>query len=406
VSIKTGNILFVGGGAVLDRLSTAGPGQVQIQRDKVYELGNRLAVGSIANTPDLSFSAESFDVSTETECVLTGHDFTSIPAGHVMKFTESVPIDIVSPFLPAATAASPDVTIGSVAIPYLQLESASYKFGINENASQTFSLKGDGLFYNLTGNSFVESFTGTNTANQVCTTAHAATVYKGDVTNGNRYALSVSLSTGERLTYGADYTEVSGGTLAVTILAAVPVTSTIRVLYASTATSTYAQAVHAADSATRPAAIRGRNIEVFIGGELLTNRWTSVQSAQVDWKVTLEKDEEFSNPNAVAQDYNVPDVSGSVSLKPRSYAELYAKICTVAGVTPGEVAGPLTTAPMEMLIKLKSPTNGAVLKQLLVPDARFNLPGYSAKVQSKLDLTFNWTSDTGDLSVIHRESGS
>jgi hypothetical protein len=52
-------------------------------------------------------------------------------------------------------------------------------------------------------------------------------------------------------------------------------------------------------------------------------------------------------------------VTGSVDLKPRDYAELYSKICLIAGVTPGEVAGPLTTIPLELAVVLHSPDTGS-----------------------------------------------
>jgi hypothetical protein len=412
MSIKAGSILFYGGTALLDRLQTVGPGQVNINRAKVYEVGSRLSVGSVADTPDLSFTAESFDVSAEMEAVLLGRTFSSLVQGAELSIASAIPFDVVSPFLPAASATTPDVSVGSAAIPHLTLESLSYKFGIGENASQTATLKGSDLYYTPAGSSYVESFTGSGSAGQACIVAHYAVPYNGDTTSGTRYALSVSLSDGSRLTYGSDYTEtITAGsgihkTLQVNVTAAVSASLAIKVLYASNTTGTYGSGVHTAESATRPAAIRGRNIEVFINGELLANRWTSVQSVGADWKVSLQKDEEFSNPNLVSQDFDVPDLSGTLELKARDYAELYSKICVVAGVTAGEVAGPLTTAPMEFLIKLKSPTSGAVLKQLKIDDARFNLPGYSAKVQSKLTSSFTWMSDTGDLTVIHGEAGS
>jgi hypothetical protein len=406
VAIKAGSIIFQAGTAVLDRLQNVGPGQVNIARTKIFEVGNYNGVGSIADIPDVSFSAESFDCSTEMEAILTGHDFTALTAGQQLKPALALPFDVVSPFLPAASAATPTVTVGSVAIPYLTLESLSYKYGISENAAQTATLKGSDVYYTPVGNSYTEEFTGSGSAGQTCAVAHTAVVYNGDTTSGARYALSVSLSDGTRLTYGSDYTETGGATLVVHVVDAVSASLSIRVTYASTATGTYAAGVHAPESATRPAALRGRNIEVYVGGELLANRWTSVQSVAVDWKVTLDRNLEFSNPNVVSMDFDVPDLTGSIDLKARDYDELYTKIRTIAGVTSGEVAGPLTTAPLEVLIKLLSPTNGSVLKQLYIPDARFNLPGYSARVQQKLTSTFSWTSDTGDLTIIHGEAGS
>ena len=52
---------------VIDRAQTAGPGQLNIPTQKIYELGNYKSVSTIRDTPDLTFNLESFDVSTEIE---------------------------------------------------------------------------------------------------------------------------------------------------------------------------------------------------------------------------------------------------------------------------------------------------------------------------------------------------
>jgi hypothetical protein len=508
MAIKAGQLIHVANQILVDRAQTGGPGTVNLNRQKVYELGNYLAVGSTTDIPDLSFTLESFDASAELEATLcgvafgatndvqtvtitgtpTGGDFTltwggqttaaiafdatgtdvqtalraltsfttptevsvtgaasgpytvtftgsllgtgsvalltsdatgltggttpdvtvagsdSLADGTALDLSASIPIDVASQFKAGKTATSPYNTVGGVAIPYLTLESMSYRYGIADNAAQTATLKGDGLFY-TPGSVYIEEFTGTNTANQVVSLTNAAYPYNGDTVAGVRYAISVSLSDGTRLSYTSDYTETPTGVgttkaVDVTVLAAVPTSQKIRVVYASDTVQAYPQTVHALDSGVRPAAIRGRNITVAIGGVLVADRWTSVQSIQLDYKVTLQRDEEFGNSSIVSQDFDVPDVSGNVVLKPRDYAELYDKVCTIAGVTTSEVAGALTTDPLELYIELHNPlSTSSVLKSFYVPDARFNLPGYSGRVQQKLEVTFDWTSDTGSVTV-------
>lgn len=508
MAIKAGQLIHVAGQIVVDRAQTAGPGTVNLNRQKVYELGNYLAVGSTTDIPDLSFTLESFDSSAECESTLCGLTFgatndvqtvtvtgtpdggtftltfggqttsaiaytatastvqtalralSSVPTpaevsvsgsaggpytvtftgsltgvgsvalmtadatgltggtnpgvtvagsdsmadGTSMKLSASLPLDVASEFKTGQTAASPYNVAGAVAIPYLAVESASYRYGVADNATQTFTLKGDGLFY-TPGSVFIEEFTGTNTSNQVINLAHKAYPYNGDTVAGTKYALSVSLSTGERLTHTADYTEAPTGTdatktVAITILDKVPTTSKIRVTYASDTVAAFPQTVHAVASGVRPAAIRGRNMTVAIGGATVNDRWTSIQSVQLDYRVTLQRDEEFGNSQVVAQDFDVPDVTGNIVIRPRNYAELFSRICTIAGVTANEVAGALTTDPLPLYIELHNPeVAGSVLKSFYVPDARFNLPGYSGRVQQKLDVTFDWTSDTGDMTI-------
>jgi hypothetical protein len=328
---------------------------------------------------------------------------TELADGTLLDPNASYPIDVASEFKAGKTNATPYNISGSVAIPYLTLESLSYRFGVTDNASQTATLKGDGMYF-TPGSTYIKEVAGTNSANQSVVLDNPVYPYRGDTIAGTKYALSVSLSTGERLSYGSDYSETVGsGTttkaITLTILAAVPTTTKIRISYASDTVASYPSFIHAGATATRPAAIRGRNITVAVGGVLLSNRWTSVQSVQLDWKVSLQKDEEFGNSNVVAQDYDVPDVTGNINIKARNYAELLQRVATIAGTTTSEVSGALTTNPTPLYIALHSPDTGVVLKSFYIPDARFNLPGFSGRVQQKLETQFDWVSDTGVLQI-------
>jgi hypothetical protein len=336
--------------------------------------------------------------------MLVGKDFASDGDGAEYDLAKCLPVDIASQFKAGKTATNPfDVEVG-VAVPYLTLESLSYKFGVGDNASQSASLKGDQIFY-TPGSVYVQEAAGSNAAGQTIVLAHGAYPYKGDVVNGVRYALAVTTKSGKRLLYGVDFTEAatgSGDTKAVTVTLtdAVPATDKIRVTYSSDTVATYPQASHAAVSATRPAAIRGKHIRVFVGGVDLTDQWTGVQSFSADWKVTLDRDLEFGNDEVVNQDYDVPAVTGSIDFKPRSATQLYERIAQVAGAaTEKEVVGALQQAVLPLDIVLYSPVTGDPLKTLYIPDARLTVPGYSGRVQQKLTVTFNFESDTGVLKV-------
>jgi hypothetical protein len=395
MSIKAGDLIHVANQILVDRAQTAGPGQLNVPTEKIYELGNYQSVATIRDTPDLSFNLESLDVSAEIEAMLVGKDFATDAAGTEYDLATSLPLDIVSQFKKGKTDAAPFDVAGSVAIPYLAVESVAYRFGLRDNAAQTLTLRGDSIFY-AAGSAYNEEFVGTNTPSQVCTLAQTALVYTDPVL-GSRYALGVRLKkSGRRLRKTVDYTETA---TAITILAAVAATETIVITYQSATAANYPQVSHAAASATRPAAIRGKNIDVLVGGTALSNTWTSVQSVNVEYRVQLEKDEEFGNPEAVAQDYDVPAVTGSIDLKPRDVAELITKVKQIANVAGAEVVGPYTSVPLELIILLKSPDTGAVIKTLYVPDARFTLPGYSGQVQQKQTVSFPFESDGGVLKV-------
>lgn len=402
--IKGGDLIHVGNQVLLDRAQTAGPGQVNIPSEKIYELGNYQAVGTVYDIPDLTFPVESFDASAEMESILVGKDFATDADGTEYDLNRNLPVDIASQFKTGRTAVNPyDVAVG-VSVPHLSLESVSYRFGVSENANQSVGFKGDSIFY-TPGSVYVQQATGTNAANQTVALDHGAYVYKGDVVSGDRYALAVTLKSGKRLRFGVDYTEnVTGSgdtkSVTVTVLAPVPTSDTIRISYSSDTVAVYPQAAHAVASATRPAAIRGRNIRVFVGGVDLTDQWTGVQSFTADWRVTLDRDLEFGNSEIVGQDYDVPTVNGSIDFKPRDPGQLYRRVAQVAGAaTEKEVIGALQQARLPIDIVLYSPETGDALKTLYIPDARLTVPGYSGRVQQKLTVTFNFESDGGQLKV-------
>jgi hypothetical protein len=445
VAIKAGSLIHIANQVLVHRAQTAGPGTVTINRNKIYELGNYNSVGTDDDLPDLSFSLESFDTTAEIEALLTGAipptaggaatAYGALAAGTGFKLAKAVPQDVASVFKPGQTANKAGVpgggaydTIGSVAMPYLTLESFSYNFGLADSASQTATLRGDTLLY-TPGSTYIEVFA--NPAS--ITLAHPAFPYNGDTVAGTRYALTVTTSKGERLSFGPDYTEAVTGTnasgtrtVAITLstaqLAKLGTGDWVRVVYASDdPVAVYPQASHAktvdtdaTHPAPRPAAIRGRNIEFFVydpttGHKIsVTDRWNSVQSVTVDYRVSLERDEEFGNSSIVAQDFDVPDVSGTVEIKPRDYTELYNRVAQIAGVPAGEVVGPLTTKPLGVDIVLHNPNItpteikagvSNVLKTIRIPDARFSFPGFQGRVQQKMTVSMDYTSDSGDLTI-------
>lgn len=405
MAIKGGQIIHVGNGTFLiDRIQTAGPGQLNIPTEKIYELGNYKSVATIRDTPDISFSLESFDVSTEVENMLTGGAGNF---GTGVDLSTSVPVDIASQFKGGANVASPFAIISSVALPFLYLESASYRFGVGENSTQTFNLRGDSIFYNP-GPTYVQTATASGSAGQAIATTHEAyQVAEGDA----RRVLSVTVGT-QRLAFGADYTETYGSvtsghaTTTVHVTDAYAGSPTIRIMYASNFAQEYLQAVHP-DTTVKPAAVRGKDVDIYIGGYDPTdvsgsadNKMVSVQNVTLDWRVTLDRDEEMGNAFVVGQDFEVPDVSGNLNIKPRTPAELATLIRKVQGITDAtKILGPQTAVPLELDIVIREPGTTTVVKRLHVPDARFSLPGFSGRVQTKTTWDLPWSSDEGTLKV-------
>jgi hypothetical protein len=483
VAIKGGSIIHVGNGdTLIDRVQTGGPGQVNIPTEKIYELGNYKSVATVRDTPDLTFSLESYDVSTEIEALLSGMaqgrttadasidaasptltsasgNFTAADVGKTVivrgagadgadltttitavtnqttvtladnattavadgifrligevggyDLAKAKPVDFASQFKAGQDAADPFKVVASVALPFLYVEQMSYRFGLRDNATQSASLRGDTIFYNP-GATFVEEVAGSGAAGQTIVTEHPAfQVAAGD----QRRVLAVTAGK-NRLNFGADYAETYGAVAngaavtTVTLEDAVPADETVRIMYSSPDRVEYTQTAH--PSATvKPAAVKGKDIEVYVGGydpdDVLgsqVNKMTSVQAVNVDWRVTIDKDEEFGNYYAVGLDFDVPQVNGSVDIKPRDPAEFNALVRQVSGVTdPNKVVGTSTSVPLPLDVVVKNPETGQTLKRLHVPDARFTPPGYSGRVQQKTTITMNYESDEGTLIVFDR----
>lgn len=398
MAIKGGQILHVAGGPtalfVVDRIQTAGVTGINVNEDRLEELGNYQAVGTVRDIPDLTFELESYDMTTELESLLTGGD-NSEAAGTAFDLGQFAPLNILSPF-----KSSGAFTVqGSVLIPFLSLESVSYQFALNDAASITCSLRGDSVFYSG-GSAWEDVFSG-NGATTVFNLAEGP-AYKSVISGSDYYGLSVSVKEADGKWYrkrlGTDYTNT---TTAITFLTApVSGTNNIKVVYTSGAAQEFLQAVH---DTVKPGGVRGRNVYVRIGDGAATptyTAWVGIQSANVDWRVSLERDEEFGNPQIVSQDFDTPEVSGAVTMKPSDVNTLFAQIQRLAGVTGTDVANATQDPPeLQLEIKVEDPDTGDTLKTLFVPDAKFTLPAIQGNVGQKLEQDFPWVSSSGVLTV-------
>jgi len=504
MAIKAGQILHVMNQFVVDRIQTAGPGDLNIPQEKVYELGNYQSVGIVRDVPDLSFNLECLDVDTEVEALLVGRtdpygDTTSTK----YELALNKAVDIVSPW---KTPYGEFAAVNGVAVPGLALESASYRYGLQENAGETFTLNGDAIYY-TPGHPWQDVFVGDGSTVAYAFDNGPALLYSEGGTSF--YALSVSVN-GVRLTQipradlaaatTAGDTEVyapqTTATAGIEFAIAPALNAVISVVYASAVDGDYPQTgvtpygtgtghLTHQSVAVKPAAIRGKDIDVYfatlsaVGGgvtnkaltsnvatittstshglttgdlvvvaigdavfdgtytvastptgttftyartnanvtstaatgtasESIESRWPDVQSATVEWRVTLEEDYEFGNARAVSREAtDVPAVTGSIEIRPRSVEAFFARLRQITGVAAGQVIGPQSSVVGALRIELRNPESGGstavaagtVLKTHYIPDARFTIPGYSGQVQQKLNVTVNFESDGGVLEV-------
>lgn len=479
IAIKAGQILHVANKFLVDRLQTAGASSLNIPTEKIYELGNYQSVAVVRDVPDLTFTLDCLDVSTEVEAILCGGNpggplpnsagQGGDPDGTKYSLGVAQPIDIISPMKSKQGAFN---IVRGVAVPHLTLESASYRYGLRDNAGENFSLRGDAIFY-IPGRPVIQEETGDgvattwtfNDAEHTAPGVRTALLYEEG--GESFYALSVTVG-GRRLVHGSDYTDTANGiTLTAQYLeehSAPGVGEIVRIVFGTRDPNTtdedqYGQSVHEGVT-VKPAAIRGKNIQVYVGGlpdgnnrgtyadntayaigdtvyyngvwytaaaavagtnttppaddatwDLATStpfRWSEVQSTTVDWRVTLEDDYEFGNARAVSREpTDAPEVTGSIELKPMTAETLFRKLNQITGVDADNVVGPQSSVVLPIEIVLHNPDSGgatgvapgAPLKTLYVPDALFTIPGYEGRVQQKLVTTMNFESDTGVLEV-------
>jgi hypothetical protein len=225
------------------------------------------------------------------------------------------------------------------------------------------------------------------------------------------HALNVSVN-GVRQNKDTDYTD---SVTAVTFTTAPANGAKIRIVFGSNKDATnadisvnYTQAVNA-DLSVKPAAIRGKDIKVYVGGLGDSFKWHDVQSVEVDWRVNLDADYEFGNAHAVNRDFvDAPDVSGTIEIKSITVDKLFEKLNQITGVNAADVVGPQSSVTLPIVVQLLNPDSGGtshvargtVLKTLFIPDARFVIPGYEGRVSQKVMSQLQFTSDKGILKVV------
>lgn len=397
MAIVAGQFLHDANGFVIDRIQTGGVSNLNIPEEKVYELGNFKTVATVRDIPDLSFDLESFDVSTEIEALINGVDPTTVSDGDEFDFLDSQALDIISPF--KAGKGQYNIVKGLV-VPHLTLESATYRFGNRQNATQSFTLRGDSIYY-VPGTPYSVEVAGDGTTGPFAL-GHVALPYEegGDTIHALSVCVYYADGTYKRLYFGDDYTD-STTTFTLADGDDAPIGSTIRAVFGSATAATYPQTVHQ-NVSVKPAGVRGKDIDVYVGDSAATptfTRWTGVQSFEVTRRVNVDNDEEFGNPHYVSQDYDTAEVSGSITLRPRNPEDLWEKIHQVANVPDNEIVGPNTAVALPIELRIHDPNSGDRMKTLYIPDARFTVPGVQGRVQQKLEVTFNFNSDGGDLLV-------
>lgn len=461
MAVKAGKVLTIGNNFLVSRLQTTGPGSLNIPTETIREAGNELTVAITREIPDLTFDMESLDTTIDTEAVICNIDPTTLTDGDMLHFGMAKYLDVVSPWKAAGTSKTADA---GIIWPALTLESASYRFGVGNNATQSFSFRGDSQ-YGAKKIPYRDVFNGDGTTTAF---SFAHTAVKTVETGTNKYGLNVTVykadGTCTRLFHGQDFTDTSTG-ITLTAGSLAPAGSTVAVCYFSSASATFAQSIHP-DPEVKPGAVKGQDIDLYVAvgkqrtfsgttintdatltgsgftaadvgarlsgtnipagatvdtytdathvemSEAATSsatavvtlnppliRWEGVQNVEINWRVTLDNDRELGNAHNVSSDYDTPEVSGTITLRPSANDKLFDKIAQATGSNTAEVSNLLASNPLEMRVVIRHPDTGAVLKTFQVDSARISPPAVQARAGAKVEPQFTWGDDTGYLKL-------
>lgn len=410
MSINAGTILTLGGNNVIDRLQSAGLGDVNVPVDTIREVGNSLVVDKVDQDPDFSFSMESLDVSTDMMAWLTGavgaYASASAPGsgdpnGTEYKWEEVTRfLNIVSPWKDPASFSSGNVVAGHIVPGYYPTQ-ISYRFGVTDNATQQVELSGGSFFYGKFAP--IEQYEVGDGTDVTFATDDAAIQYRKGGAGGSTFtAVFGVLVDGVLQTEDIDYTVTGGddapGSVATITFTLAPANGAdIRFCYFTSAAQAFPASRHVS-SVVKPGAVRGRNICVKVGSAGI--RLGGVQSAELTATIDGEVEREFCNTDPTGRTVNGTDCNGSLTVRAKDAAAFFTLLKNVTGVrTDDEVVGWLNNNPISLDIEIQKPSDpGTILKTLYVADAKFQVPGTPARVNAATDFVIAWTSVNGTFS--------
>lgn len=402
MAVNAGEILTVGGANVIDRLQSAGLGNVQLPVETIREVGNRLVVDKVPGEPDYSFSMESLDVSTDLMALLTGKvgakasgaaPGSADPVGTRYNWEDCSYVNIASPWKDAATGSAGVIEAGHL-IPGYYPTRMRQRFGVTDNATQEVELAGGSYYY--AGHAPVEEFaTGTGAATAFSSTDPAVQHRKGGeegTTFRNVFGVIVD---DELMVEDVDFTVAGGnGTPATITFGTAPKAGAlVRFTYFTSAAKDYPQPVHA-DVVVKPGAVRGRNIRILIDNV----RLGSVQSWEMEATIEGEAIRELGNDEVVGRTISGTDCTGTITVRSKSTRSFLELLEQVTGVPQTEVIGYFSQKAVELKVEIENPKDpGQILKTIVIEDAIIQPPGTPARVNTPTDFALAVASRSGSF---------
>lgn len=412
MSVHAGTIVTVAGNNVVDRIQSAGLGDVRVPVDTIREVGNELVVDKVTQEPDFTFTMESLDVSTDLMAWLTGKvgsvasasaPGSSDPTGTEYKWEDCTRfLNIVSPWKDHATGSAGTVAAAHL-IPGYYPRRYRFRAGVTDNATEEVELGGGSFYYGKFG-AREEQSNGTGAQTAFATANPAIRFRKGGATGTTFKSVFGVIVDGVLQVEDTDYT-VSGGaagpggsTATITFTVAPPTgTQNVRFCYFTPTATSYPQATHAS-TVTKPGAVRGRHICVKLGAPAV--KLANTQAFELEATVDGEIEREFCNEDMVGFTVNGTDCNGSVTVRSKDYLAFFATLKKVTGVDADtEVVGWLNENTVPLTVEIQDPKNPAtIIKTLYVADAKFQVPGTPARVNTPTDFAISWESVNGTFS--------
>lgn len=413
MSVLAGTIITVGGNHVIDRIQSAGLGNVNVPIDIVREVGNSFVVDKVPMEPDFSFQISSMDTTIDLMAWLTGsigaqasasRPGSGDPTGTGYSWNNVSWVNIASPWKDPFTGSAGTVIAGHLIPAYFPTK-LSYSFGTTANAAQTVDLMGGEFYYAKFPP--IEEFATGNGATTAFTTASPAITHRVGSGTSTQYTwiFGVIVTGGafgnQLMIEGADYTVASSSlpgapaTATITFTTAPAAAANIRYCYFTNAVKSYPDTVHTS-VVIKPGAVRGRNILPWMWLNSARTYVYGVQTFTLDAVADTTVTRELGSDKIIGRSINSFDVKGIITVQSKDPSAFITFLANATGVAATEVYGYFYQNPMPFGIDIQNPTNpNVLLKTIFIPDAQIQPPGTPAKVNTATDFSFSYESLSG-----------
>lgn len=342
----------------------------------INEVGNSNHAGVITDIPEITATFQAFDVSTKIFAYLTGTDPASYPGAGV-DIANLGYVDLIGYVKDADVAEH----LKCIHARYMRITDFTYTYSVDGESTEEYSCAGSQKRY-LKYDAYVDQ--GTLASGELTLS------YSPKQLKNNDYLLSCIVD-GVWQTEGTDYS-VAGTT--VTVSGGGDTEYCIAVYHTQSGVMAWTDI----GDATVPAAIRGKNVPVFIESE----RQYRVQSVTIRGTFPSTKINEMGTTTVIGYITDPCDITGDITVLDTDN-EIVALLAT--GSKDGDSYGEygvdeFETFTPDLEVRLLDPAdNSTVLKTVYIPELRVTSDGTSVSVGGQLGYTFGFTSRTAECIV-------